>query len=81
MRYFVGRAGDSGRGKLHLFPEDPDSGAARLRTVCSVEDRVGFLLRSQVNEEDGADELGDLTSQHGQGLCRNCTRRADGEGE
>lgn len=81
MRYFVGRAGDSGRGKLHLFPEDPESDAARLRTICSVEDRVGFLLRSRVNEEDGPRELDELTSQHGGELCRNCTRRADGEGE
>lgn len=79
MRYYVGRAGTSGRGKLHLFPEDPETGRARLETVCSVESRVENLLRSEVREENVAREAEEAVEFHGDELCSQCRRRAGEE--
>lgn len=75
--YFVGYAGQSRDGKLHLFPEDERTGFAFLRTVCPVESRVENLLRSNVDESDTARDMDDLRDEYGDRLCANCVRRAE----
>lgn len=76
--YFVGYAGQSQSGKLHLFPEDERTGLAHLATICAVENTVENLLRSNVDESDTARELDDLRGEYGDRLCANCVRRAEG---
>lgn len=74
-RYFLGDVGRSG-GKLHFFPEDAETGRAVLSTACSVEWRVGTLLRDNVDEEMDPQEPDALEEEHGDAICRNCLRRA-----
>lgn len=55
MRYYVGQVGRRRTGgKHHFYPEDETTGAARLETVCPVEDQVGFLRRADVRGELGS---------------------------
>ena len=73
MKYFAGEVGQSG-GKLHAFREDPETGRARLETRCSVEWRVGRLVRSGVREDEGAADLEELADRHGDRFCCDCLR-------
>lgn len=85
MKYVVGTVGASGGGKAHLFPWDDDAAAARLETACAVDDRVGYLRRSDVRPELGARtpaEWLDFADANPESfgrdrLCRNCLRRAE----